>query len=276
MNSQLSDFNAKSFSDDLTETSRGFWSSHKHDTLISYPSSHHGLLIDSQVESFWYQHRLRCIRTQLRKINAEFLVDIGGSIGSMARSMSSIVPTILMEPQLDGVNHAYQSGVVPVVHANLLDINVKSDCLPAVSLLDVLEHIEDDRAFLEIIFRALKPGGHILITVPAHQKLWSDFDVKVGHYRRYKLNQLISILKTVGFEIEFSTYLFSLLYMPLLLRRKFLRRKNENFVADHFSVTGLIGKIAMLVLLPEWLLFRTMTRIPFGTSCMCLARKPLT
>lgn len=67
--------------------------------------------------------------------------------------------------------------------------------------LDVLEHIEDDTAVLQQLFYALKPKGQILISVPAHMNLYTAFDKKIGHWRRYEHNELEQKMKGAGFII---------------------------------------------------------------------------
>ncbi|MDO8472110.1 MAG: class I SAM-dependent methyltransferase [bacterium] len=69
-------------------------------------------------------------------------------------------------------------------------------------LLDVIEHIEDDQAVLASLYGTLKPGGRILIAVPAHQSLFHDFDRELGHWRRYDWAELQEKVIAAGFEIE--------------------------------------------------------------------------
>lgn len=73
------------------------------------------------------------------------------------------------------------------------------DCIYS---LDVLEHIEQDEPVLREIHRSLKPGGRLLVAVPAHQALFSDFDRELGHYRRYEWAELHSKLQRAGFAVE--------------------------------------------------------------------------
>lgn len=68
--------------------------------------------------------------------------------------------------------------------------------------LEVLEHIEDDRAALSEWLALLKPSGYLLLSVPAHTSKWTDSDVWAGHYRRYEKADLVRLLKECGFIIE--------------------------------------------------------------------------
>ena len=69
--------------------------------------------------------------------------------------------------------------------------------------LEVLEHIEDDAAALRQWIGWIKPGGRLLLSVPAHQKRWSNDDVWAGHYRRYERKGLKSLLEQAGFSVDY-------------------------------------------------------------------------
>lgn len=86
-------------------------------------------------------------------------------------------------------------------------------------LLDVIEHVEDDTAFLsKIINRYINEEGYMLITVPAFQSLFSSHDTFLSHYRRYGMKELIQILNRAGIKCVCSGYLFfSLLAIRFLL-----------------------------------------------------------
>lgn len=72
--------------------------------------------------------------------------------------------------------------------------------------LNVLEHIEDDRAALAEIYRMLRPGGRLLLYVPAFQILYSSMDQRVGHVRRYHRRALVDLARMVGFDVGHSAY----------------------------------------------------------------------
>ena len=72
--------------------------------------------------------------------------------------------------------------------------------------LNVLEHIEDDQAALRDLARKLKPGGRLMIYVPAFQVLFSSMDRAVGHYRRYRLTDLSKKVSSAGFEVKEARY----------------------------------------------------------------------
>jgi SAM-dependent methyltransferase len=78
----------------------------------------------------------------------------------------------------------------------------------AILYVDVLEHIEDDRAELAAASRRLRVGGNLIVLAPAHQFLFSPFDAAIGHYRRYNRDSLTK-LKPPGVELLAAFYLDS-------------------------------------------------------------------
>lgn len=81
-----------------------------------------------------------------------------------------------------------------------------------IALLDVLEHIEEDRASLASIKRKLAPGGRVLLTVPANQWMWSAHDAAHHHHRRYSKAGLRQVIEEAGLKVETLSYFNSLLF----------------------------------------------------------------
>ena len=92
-----------------------------------------------------------------------------------------------------------------------------------IAVLDVVEHIEDDVAALKAMAACLKPGGKILITVPAHQWMWSAHDVVNHHHRRYSKKTLRDALHRAGLRERKLGYFNSLLF-PLAATARFVGR----------------------------------------------------
>ncbi len=101
----------------------------------------------------------------------------------------------------------------PVGDAPLPDLpGVARGSYDLVAVLDVVEHIEDDVAALKGMASLLKPGGKILIAVPAHQWLWSAHDVVNHHHRRYSKGSLVKAIEAAGLTPRKLTYFNSLLF----------------------------------------------------------------
>lgn len=127
-------------------------------------------------------------------------------------------------------------------------------------LTDVLEHIENDFSFLEMIVTNAIPGSKFVITVPAHQSLWSQHDVFLKHFRRYNKKELVSLVSKSGIEILECRYTYTTLFFIAYLQRKFLSSKrNESQMRKHNAV---IQGILKLLLIPD----KFLGKLPFGVS----------
>jgi SAM-dependent methyltransferase len=248
---------------------------------ISYPSLGNETCFEIEDHSFWFRHRNRCITSIVRGFPpAGALFDLGGGNGFVSLGLQEAGwQSVVVEPGIAGAINARKRGLENVICATLQDANFLSHSLPAAGLFDVLEHIEDDRHFLRMLRDRLITGGRIYLTVPAYQWLWSAEDTSAGHFRRYTRASLSSVLRQSGFEVEFATYIFSPLPLPILLKRTIPslvgRRKADDSgegIREHRTGSKSIQGLADGVF--EWelrRLDRKMT-IPVGGSCLVVAR----
>ncbi len=134
--------------------------------------------------------------------------------------------------------------------------------------LDVLEHVDnDDRMAIEL-WRVLKPGGKLIVTVPAFNFLWSHHDDINQHRRRYNKFTLATCLRNFQI-IKMSCWNF-FLFLPILCM-KFLKRKNAT-VSDFVPLPVLLQKIALLLFRFEnWLVRRI--NLPWGVSIVAVVKK---
>ncbi|MDX2001700.1 MAG: class I SAM-dependent methyltransferase [Chitinophagales bacterium] len=99
----------------------------------------------------------------------------------------------------------------------LMNIDDLPEQVDVVLLMDVIEHIDDVDSFLNSLLKKVKPGGQLVITVPAFQFLFSEHDVFLKHYRRYNLSLLHDTVKKQGLVIETSFYFYTLLFFARCL-----------------------------------------------------------
>jgi SAM-dependent methyltransferase len=132
---------------------------------ISCPAAGNNACFALEDSSFWFAHRNACLLALLRRFpTAGPFFDIGGGNGFVAAAIQSIgVPVVLVEPGADGVRHAQTRGLRNVVLATLKEGRFRDGSLPAIGFFDVLEHIDDEQAFLREIRRCLAPGGPLAV-----------------------------------------------------------------------------------------------------------------
>lgn len=147
----------------------------------------------------------------------------------------------------------------------------------AIGVFDVLEHIEEDGVVLQQIFKALKPGGFVFITVPQHRWLWSVVDDYACHERRYDAKELHQKACKVGFEIVRSTSFVSTLLPAMYLSRLF-KRNNGAMSMDEMAdlrINPMLNRFFEWLLNFELVLIRIGINLPFGGSRLLVARRPV-
>ncbi len=141
-------------------------------------------------------------------------LDHGAGAGTFALPISDDdAGVICVEPDSSLRAELTQSGLE--VASNLEEI--ASGSLDYAYSLNVLEHIKDDQKTVGELYRCLKPGGRLLLYVPAFTILYSQMDRYVGHFRRYRRKPLRNLLQTVGFEVSAAYYVDSLGFLATLV-----------------------------------------------------------
>lgn len=220
------------------QDSNGIWSFPGRGNLsVSYPEEANMRCFMIEDNSFWFEHRNRVISQAVSRFPPKGLIfDVGGGNGFVSVCLQNDgYECILVEPGYNGCLNARNRGLKAILCATFEDLQLEDNSVDAVGLFDVLEHIEFPILFLKNICTTLKKGknmGRLYITVPAHMWLWSNYDSSSGHFMRYNIYSLKSIIKKSGFKIEYSTYFFSFLSGPIFLSRTIpylfgLKRKLE-------------------------------------------------
>lgn len=260
----------------------GIWFS-KNKREISYPKEGNMNCYEIEKDSFWFNHRNKCIVEAVKNysINETFF-DIGGGNGYVAKALEeNNINTVLIEPGFEGALNAKQRGIENVICSTFEDAGIKTNSCKSIGLFDVVEHIEDDRQFLQSINSILANNGFVYITVPAYKMLWSKEDDDAGHFKRYTLKQICSTLKKCGFEIEYATYIFSILPLPIFLFRTIpsllrLKKKSTDLnkhKQEHTQKKGLVSSILDKIWNTELAYIKQKKKILFGSSCFVVAKK---
>jgi SAM-dependent methyltransferase len=160
-----------------------------------------------------------------------------------------------------------------VKDAKLPDLSMfKAGSFDMVALLDVLEHVKQDTASLRAIHRRLRPGGALLLTVPANPWMWSAHDAAHHHHRRYSKRQLALVIRDAGFEVQLLSHFNSLLFPPIAAARaagKLLRRDSADDRLPSAPVNAMLNAVFGL---EAELIGRV--PMPFGVSLIAVVRRP--
>ena len=144
---------------------------------------------------------------------SDHVVDFGAGVGLFAKEIAPHVAELTcIEADSYLLGRLAQQGLTAM--PSLADMGDRP--VDMLYTLNVLEHIEDDLAVLRQIHGQLKPGAVLFVYVPAFQLLYTSFDKKVGHHRRYSRSDLARRVTAAGFEIERLAYVDSLGFFAAL------------------------------------------------------------
>lgn len=233
-------------------------------------------LIGDAVGRHWYYvSKGKALRSFLQGVHVGAVLDVGAGSGVFSRQLLAdgvCDRAICLDPN-------YAADRTETSKGRQLEFVRKVDSAPRelILMMDVLEHVADDAGLLRQFARQLRPGGLILISVPAFQFLWSGHDIFLEHKRRYSLAGLEALVAGEGLELIRSRYYFGLLFPVVALMRLFDRLRLQAGAADARSAL----KVYPAAL--NWLLVRLhdverVLVLPFnrlfGLTVFCLARKP--
>jgi hypothetical protein len=217
---------------------------------------------------FW--HRLRwAVVSQYFPADSFTLVDVGAGVGLIGEFLRDGRPAAsyrFVEPIPFLEKHLEQRYGAP---ANARD-DARYDDVPVVTLLDVLEHQEDDPAFMSELVGRLEPGAILLVTVPAGRSLWSEWDVALGHHRRYDKASFRRAVAGLPVEIVELDYLFPELVPLALLRKLAMRRRRAGDEVEFPELRRPVNELLFRVGSASLHLRRTW---PLGTSLLAVLRR---
>jgi SAM-dependent methyltransferase len=222
------------------------------------------------------------------------ILDAGCGTGQMLQHLGRFGRAVGIDTSPEALSFAASRGVDRLVRGSILALPFADAGFDCVLSLDVIEHVDADEALLHHLAGVLKPGGRLVVTVPAFRALWSEHDEVNWHKRRYRAPQLRSLLEAHGLEIERLTYCNTALFAPIFAIRKLknLRNRLRDRARARTNGTGRAAPAGLPV--PEsdlgWLpkplnegLFRLLRAenlllerrdLPFGVSLLAIARKP--
>jgi SAM-dependent methyltransferase len=164
------------------------------------------------------------------------IADLGCGTGHFLEAAAAQWEVWGLEPSAECVAFCRERGLGRVMHGGIEDAErLLPGGFDAVTLLDVVEHLDDDVAALRTAGRLLRPGGTLLVTVPAYQWLWSGHDVVNQHRRRYTRGRLRAALAAAGINGARVTY-FNGLLLPFAVLERLVSRWLGQPAPEHLTV----------------------------------------
>ncbi len=244
-----------------------------------YDSSHHGELAHLAKDNWWFRQRNALIVYALTTYfpGAYTYLEVGCGSGVVLQAVKQALPRLDLlgsELFISGLEEA--SSHVPDVDLIQMDArNIPfTEQFSVIGAYDVIEHIEADDEVLAEMFKAVVPGGGIILTVPQHEWMWSLADEQAHHVRRYTRRSLHDVVQGAGFQVVWSTSFVSLLTAPMMAARLLggdEKRREDPYV--DFRISSQLNDALERVSAVERRLLRAGLRFPIGGSRILVARK---
>lgn len=216
----------------------------------------------------------KTIKKSLKIATDEYILDVGCGTCGMAEYLSKDFNVVAIDTSELALEYCKKRGVENSFLSTLDSFPKDKYNIKAITILDVIEHIEDDKSIVKQLYDLLPTGGYIIASVPAYQFLWSFHDEVHKHYRRYRLSNFRRLISNAGFQIQFATYFNSFLF-PVALAKRFidklfnLEKRNEYAIE---IVPKPINTIFTKIFEFEKTFFPKIS-FPFGLSILLVAKK---
>jgi SAM-dependent methyltransferase len=220
--------------------------------------------LEIMTKARWYNQWLFSIISPY--IKGEIL-EIGAGVGNFTEMLTKVGKVTLIdleEEYITKINNKFGR----LVSSGYGDIEKKEyffveKQFKTIVCLNVLEHIKNDKKAIQNMFNLLSDGGYLILVVPAHQYLYSNFDRRIGHFRRYSLGEVKSTLTKQGFKLKIVRYINWWAAIGW-----FVFIKTFKLEAMPKGPVGIFDKFGKLFLFPE-----KIVSMPFGLSVLAIAKK---
>jgi SAM-dependent methyltransferase len=226
---------------------------------------------------WWFVGRRAVVRRLLegRVAPGSTILDVGCGTGATMKTLEEIGSPLGADSAHRALVFCRQRGVGPLLRSDAQSLALACESVDAVVALDLFEHLAHDVEAMRECWRVCRPGGVLVLTVPAYRLLWSEHDEALHHLRRYRLREVREKLTAAGFQDAHLSYAIVAALLPVAAFRtlqRVLKReegpKTSLIELPAFLNSALIWNLRAEAWLMKWL------RFPFGVSVVGVAVKP--
>jgi SAM-dependent methyltransferase len=256
----------------------------------AYTAEQFAPLFAAEERHFWFSSRNRCIANALRSL-PDFsairdVLEVGCGTGIVLAHLQRLFPAgrvVGMDLFEEGLNFARRRFQGTLIQGDIFQTSFEQP-FDLIGAFDVIEHLDEDENLLKRFWQLLRPGGHLILTVPAHLSLWSYFDEVAGHRRRYSPLELKRKLASAGFTGLFVTQFMGALFPAMWIKRRYLgdgasklgrasAQHRQAAVESDLRINPIVNRFFELLLSPEPFFISRHMRLPVGTSLLALAQR---
>jgi len=228
---------------------------------------------------WWFVARRRLALGLLDDLGMETptVLDGGCGAGALLAELAARGQAYGADLSAEAILTTRERGLQRLVQCDVQRAAFRSGAFDAVVLCDVLEHVDDDRLAVEEAARLLRPGGALILTLPALGLLWSSHDEALGHRRRYGRRGARRLVESAGLRVEKLSFglsaLFPLALVVRLLQRATTRLRRAPPETGIIRVPAMANRALIALMDVENAVMRRVA-LPIGVSLAIVARKP--
>jgi SAM-dependent methyltransferase len=239
-------------------------------------------MYDLETSYWWFLGKQSLVKDQIGRLPLQGfrevrLLDIGAGTGIIMKVLERFGKVCGVELSLEAIRFLKRRNLESLVRSDANEaLPFRNEAFSVVTCLDVLEHLDKDFDLIQEMFRICKPGGYVILTIPAFQAFWSAHDKVLHHRRRYTKARLLAIIKQTDFRILKLSYYNVMMSIPILLIRKIRSSRNPRQESQSdFSIRfpSFFNRALTYFYRAEISLLKFLS-YPFGVSLMVTLQKP--
>jgi ubiquinone/menaquinone biosynthesis C-methylase UbiE len=232
-------------------------------------------LYNLEEHHWWHRNKRELVLKLLGRYlpkNKVKLVDIGCGTGKNVETFEILGESWGLDTSEEAIAYCKKRGLSHIRKGTAENTRLPASSFDAVTILDVLEHTDDKQTVREA-FRILKPGGIVILTVPAYRWYWSRWDEVLHHKRRYGKRDVEQLVTGAKFIIRKISFVYGFLVLPGYIIRTVKQTLQLKSYGSDFQLSfPFLNTILLAVCRIESWVIRW-GYMPFGTSLICVARK---
>lgn len=168
---------------------------------------------------WWYAGRRAMVRRELGDLRPARALDVGCGMGGNTAVLRDLGWNVVGVDYSPASTEAARARALTVVRGDARQLPFRDASFDLVISTDAWEHVVEDDLVAAETLRVLRPGGRLLVAVPAGTDLWSGHDVALGHHRRYEADGLVALVRSAGFTVE-EVFGWNVLLRPVAKARR--------------------------------------------------------
>lgn len=234
--------------------------------------------VEAQVNDshWWFAGRRRLFNRLIRGLEPDRswrVVEVGAGTGANLPVLRAIGAQRVFACDVSVEALRRLGDETTLARADATHLPFQSNSIDLLLAADVIEHLDDDRAALREFMRVLRPGGHLVLTVPAFPSLWGPQDIVSQHRRRYRRSPLLDLLRDEGARVSSCFHFNYVLFTPIWLARKILLAFDVNVASENQINTSMLNSLLTRVFFAD-VDSAPIVKPPFGVSLCVVAAKP--